>query len=135
MRYLMAYHLNQTAVLRGAASQARVVADLFDRGYCVFAALSNYGQGDLVAVKNGRCLLIEVKTGRMLNNGRLHHGRGMGRQGGYDVLAVVEERQWVFYEPSPEKWARDEQEGALEAPGSRERPPEQNTRPGEPKPG
>lgn len=95
----MASIAHRTAILRGKASEARVTADLFDRGFSVFASMANFGQGDVVAVKDGRCWLIEVKSGRVQANGRLHHGKGSGRKAGYDVLAVVTKDKRIVYDP------------------------------------
>lgn len=86
---------HKTAILRGAANECRVAADLFDRGYCVFWGKANFRQGDLVAVKDGKCLLIEVKTGFRRETGTIWPKK----KAGYDVLAVVLQDGQIVYDP------------------------------------
>lgn len=47
----------------GAASELRVATDLLLRGFEVFRSVSQCASCDLVALKNGQVLRVEVRTG------------------------------------------------------------------------
>lgn len=72
---------------RGAISELSVCADLMEHGYDVFRAISPSATCDLVAMKNGRCLKIEVKTTAPRLDGSLIVPNCDNLR--YDVLATV----------------------------------------------
>jgi len=80
----------------GALNELRAAADLMQRGFHVFRALSPACPADLVAMKDGKCLLVEVKTATRGLNGRV---RSMSPGHPYDVLAKVLP-DGIIYEPS-----------------------------------
>lgn len=55
----------------GAMSELLAAADLMRRGYAVFRALSPSCFCDLIAEKNGKTEMVEVRTGYRGSDGRL----------------------------------------------------------------
>ena len=86
----------------GATSELLVCADLLGRGFEVFRAVSPSTSCDLIALKHGRCVRIQVRTAKLYHrkdgSERLHFGRG----GNHDVVAAVvysHSRHEITYEP------------------------------------
>jgi hypothetical protein len=81
--YLAETYLSTGAV--GAIGELIVSADLLRYGYEVFRAVSQSCSTDLVALRNGRTMRVEVRTGRRTSTG-ISCGMKAFRS---DVLAVV----------------------------------------------
>jgi len=79
---------------RGAISELRVCADLLEKGYEVFRAVSPAASCDLAALRNGELLRIEVRTGTYKLTGGISYPKNIKA----DVLAVVLHNQ-IVYEP------------------------------------
>lgn len=73
----------------GAMSELVVCADMMRDGWNVFRALSPNCPCDLIAMKPGRLVRIEVRTGRMTEGGRASYPWSSNDIGKSDVLAVV----------------------------------------------
>ncbi len=72
----------------GTLSELIAAADLMERGYFVFRALSSAAPFDLLAVKEGRSVRVEVRTASK-QNGKFYcpkYARDVGRS---DVYAAV----------------------------------------------
>ena len=81
---------------RGAISELTVSANLMARGYEVFRALSPSASCDLIALKDGEVLRVEVRTGTYYEpTGSI----GVSRRGDYDLLAIVVAEIGVLFEP------------------------------------
>ena len=72
---------------KGTSSELIVATDLLGRGFEVFRSLSPDGSCDLIALKDGRALRIEVKTAR--TTGKRHKTYPAAPNELHDVLAVV----------------------------------------------
>jgi hypothetical protein len=84
----------------GAAAELVVCADLFRRGYHVFRALAPNCPCDLIAMKDGEILRVEVKSaGFVGTTGRCSIAVPVPSYGKFDLLAVVAQGQHVFYVP------------------------------------
>lgn len=81
----------------GAASELVAAADLIARGYEVFRAQTPNASCDLIALKNGSCERVEVRTGRMRSDGMVTCGFDGGDQGRSDLLAVVLKAERMVY--------------------------------------
>lgn len=72
----------------GAYSELIAAACLFRHGYYVFRNLGPHGPCDLIALKDGICLRVEVKTEVPFSNQiPTHKGYQLGKD--YDVMSVV----------------------------------------------
>jgi hypothetical protein len=83
----------------GAASELMVCANLLSRGWYVFRSVSPTAPCDLVAMKYGSLIRVEVKTGQQTNYGKVVPRSKKGLAVTFDVLAVVYEGV-VTYTPS-----------------------------------
>lgn len=82
----------------GAIGELRVSADLLARGYDVFRAVSPCAKVDLVALKGGRTIRVEVKTGAYSGlKGKVYHIPLNPSR--FDVLAIALPDR-IAYEPS-----------------------------------
>lgn len=86
----------------GMMNELRVSVDLAMRGYEVFKALDAGASCDLVALKEGRCYRVQVKTARAYNLAvggvKLNCDRSNPER--FDLLAVVERATLaITYEP------------------------------------
>lgn len=88
-------HLSTGAI--GAIGELRAGADLLDKGFEVYRALSPAADADLIVQKDGRYLSIQVRTGHRRADG----GLTVPRHGEYDILAIVLP-DTVVYEPALE---------------------------------
>lgn len=78
----------------GAAHELFVSYDLTMKGFEVFRALSPDCSCDLLILKNGKLLRIQVTTGTISATGKVHHP---GKEAHlYDVLAVVVNRDIIY---------------------------------------
>lgn len=86
----------------GAIGELLVAADLTAKGCAVFRAVSPHSPCDLIAMRDGKCYRIEVRTGFFLINGSLSYSqKGLERT---DVCAVVihdEKAHEIRYLPGP----------------------------------
>ena len=81
----------------GAASELVAAADLIAKGYEVFRAQTPNASCDLIALKNGICERVEVRTGRMRSDGTVTCGFDGGDHGRSDLLAVVLKAERMVY--------------------------------------
>lgn len=85
----------------GAMSELRIAIDLTLRGYEVFRALEPSATCDLIALKDGKCLRVQVKTATTYTYaaGGVKLVCSRGASGQYDLLAMVHrETQAISYE-------------------------------------
>ena len=71
----------------GAVQELLVCADLLRLGYDVFRSVSPHSSCDIVIVKEGLFLRVEVTTGHLNKNGEIrypHH-----KPNNYDIIAIV----------------------------------------------
>lgn len=86
---------------KGAVGELRVAVDLFERGYEVFRSLAQCCSCDLLVLKSGKILRVEVRTVPVAKEKwwRNKRAKDSGRQ---DVFAwVLPDR--IIYEPSLEE--------------------------------
>lgn len=83
----------------GAIGELQVSADLLAKGYSVYRSVSPSAPADLVALKNGECVLVEVTTGFRNGNGALGYKRHDHCAHIFDVVAVVERDGKITYIP------------------------------------
>jgi hypothetical protein len=81
----------------GAVHELMVAVDLVVRGYEVFRAVSPSCSCDLIALKGGKALRVEVKTGYLNAAGRAVCSGNTPSK--YDLLAVVTTTE-IQYTPS-----------------------------------
>jgi hypothetical protein len=82
----------------GAVNELRVSADLLLKGYNVFRALSPSCPCDLLILKNGSTLRVEVTTANYAASGRIIHNK-QGDTHKFDVLAIVKRQGEIIYVP------------------------------------
>ncbi len=93
--------LNLPTPTVGALSELRAATDLMMRGYHVFRALSPSCPCDLVAMHNGACLMIEVRTAYQREpDGHVFAPRARRING--VVLALVTPDAIIYEPPIPE---------------------------------
>ncbi len=74
----------------GAIKEYEVVIDLLKKGYDVYRACSPNSVCDLVTIKDGKVIRIEVTTGRYTpKEGRYHFDNHQAASDGFDIIAVV----------------------------------------------
>jgi Holliday junction resolvase-like predicted endonuclease len=81
---------------RGAVSELLVSADLMARGFEVFRAVSHAASCDLIAMRDGETIRVEVKSADQTETGRYSRNLKL-RRGAYDVLAVVSSHGRITY--------------------------------------
>ena len=82
--------------VRGAIGELAVSVDLMGRGYEVFRNVSQHGSCDLVAMKGGRLLRVEVKCAAMnTDTGKVYAPKTLDASK-YDILALYT-RSGVVY--------------------------------------
>ena len=81
----------------GTALELIVSIDLMSKGYDVFRALSSSCPCDLIAMKDGKCLRVEVTIGKVSKNGTI--GFNPHDPKNFDVIAVPVNNT-VYYYPS-----------------------------------
>lgn len=82
----------------GALHELKVAADLIERGFHVFRALSPSCECDLAFIENRRLFRVEVTTGyRNVQSGKLIFPPHSPDR--YDVLAIVIEGKQIIYQP------------------------------------
>ena len=84
----------------GAISELRVAADLLAKGYEVFRAVSAACSCDLVVMKNGITLRIEVRSSfRIPTTGKISRPKSSRDAGRQDVFAFCLSDGEIVYEP------------------------------------
>jgi hypothetical protein len=83
----------------GAESELIACADLLHRGWHVYRSVSATAPCDLVIIKHGGVLRVEVKTGNAINQGKRSVRKEDEFEPRYDVLAIVFEGK-VTYKPN-----------------------------------
>lgn len=73
----------------GAMSELAACVDLMLKGYSVFRALSPSCLCDLIAIRDGRTIRVEVRTGAINPSGSLFYSCSPKDKGRSDVIAVV----------------------------------------------
>lgn len=82
----------------GAISEMMVGVDLMKKGYAVFRALSPSCLCDLVAYKNNRSFLVEVRTGYIQESGKVFFVKNLKDKGRQDIYGIyVRAEDKVFY--------------------------------------
>ncbi len=84
---------------KGAYSELVVCTDLIRRGYSVFRSLSLCSECDVVAIRNGEIVRVEVKTAHKSSSGKIMHPGIKHQIGKFDVLALVVSDTEIFYSP------------------------------------
>lgn len=90
-----------SASVIGAMHELLVSADLFKMGYSVFRSLSPSAPCDIVILKNGKLLRVEITTGILSSTGKIYNAKmykpkKVKEQ--YDVLAIAFKGK-ITYEP------------------------------------
>jgi len=85
----------------GAVAELRVAADLLNRGYEVFRALSPSTSCDLAVLKDGILHRVEVRTGHIKPNGELGYHVKLKDNGRQDIYAVVRPNEIHYIPPLP----------------------------------
>ena len=83
----------------GAMSELRVAVDLLSKGYEVFRAVSPACSCDLIALRDGQTLRIEVRTANFRPNNRASMPRTPADAGKQDHFAFVLPNS-ISYEPA-----------------------------------
>ena|SRR3990167_3411291 len=83
----------------GAIGELVASVDLMSRGYDVFRALSQSCSCDLLALKDGNLLRIEVRTGYRGASGKLQYSKSDNDSGRSDHFAIVLGGKEVIYLP------------------------------------
>lgn len=83
----------------GTSSELLVCSDLLMHGYEVFRAVSQHASCDLVAMKDGVCHRVQVKTGTVDKRGCILISM-LKERGRYDLLAAVVKYKGIFYRRS-----------------------------------
>jgi hypothetical protein len=90
---------NVTPGTRGAINELRICGDLMNRGYTVYRALGPHAACDLIVVKAGTLLRLEVKTGQYRVTGTPTAPFRVGQRASCDVVAYVMADDTILYEP------------------------------------
>jgi len=86
----------------GSISELAVCIDLLTKGYYVFRSMSPSGPVDLIAMKNGKTLKIEVKTMHRTFSGKIRKPKHSHDQ--HDVIAVfIPDEKAIEYTPRLEE--------------------------------
>lgn len=84
----------------GAISEMVVCADLLKMGFSVFRSISAACDCDIIAMKDGRIIRVEVKTAYKLPSGSILCPKKKSQAGKHDVLAMVFLREnSITYKP------------------------------------
>jgi hypothetical protein len=84
----------------GAIHELLVCADLMRCGYSVYRALSPAEKCDLLAIKDGKMVRVEVTTGFQSRGGSICHPQKENPNGErFDLLAVVMKSWKITYYP------------------------------------
>lgn len=87
----------------GAVHELWVSADLLARGYEVFRSVSQCASCDLVALRDGQAIRVEVRSAkRSLATGKLDKPITAKDRGRYDVAAFVERNGRITYSGLPD---------------------------------
>lgn len=83
----------------GKISEYVVAVDLIKKGWDVYTAFEDTHIFDILAIKDGKQIRVEVKTGILLPSGRKIHKTKKGQVGHHDILAVVTNLSEIDYHP------------------------------------
>lgn len=86
---------------RGAVSELLVAADLLQRGYEVFRAVSAATSCDLLAMHAGVTFRVEVRSTTRARDGKLGHRLSRYDKGRFDIAALVEPNGAIHYRGLP----------------------------------
>lgn len=89
--------LNNSSI--GAVGELKVCADLLIKGYEVFRAMSPSSSCDILALKNGRILRIEVRTARKIKTGEIQFPGTLKDVGRSDHFAAVGRNEIHYFPP------------------------------------
>ena len=82
----------------GAIGELRACVDLLAKGYEVFRTVSQTSSCDLIVLKNGKILRIEVRTGYRSRNGKLRYTKNL-EQRRPDHYAIALPGNEMVYDP------------------------------------
>lgn len=80
----------------GAMHEIKVSYELLSKGYEVFRALSPSCSCDLLILKDGKPLRVEVRTGHYTMNGKLYYPENKFIGTKYELMAVVTHKEIVY---------------------------------------
>ena len=80
----------------GDVNELLVCADLLKKGYEVFRSISHTCSCDLIAMKDGMMIRVEVKSAYLKKNGKFSYAKG---KNSYDLLALVLNYSSIHYLP------------------------------------
>lgn len=83
----------------GTVSELLVSADLIRQGYEVYRAVSQHSSCDIVALKAGKAIRVQVKTGNVDSRDCILISI-LKEKGRYDLLAVVVKGRGIYYKQS-----------------------------------
>lgn len=83
----------------GAMIELLVSADLIRKGYYVFRNVGPHGPCDIIAMKNNKQYLIEVKTKSFKSNGEIRLFKPVNPNGKYDIVAYGDFESVVYNPP------------------------------------
>lgn len=73
----------------GKINEMLVAIDLVKRGWCVYAAFEDTHPFYFLIMKDNKMFKVEVKTGRILNNGKISYVVKPSQKNKHDIVAVV----------------------------------------------
>lgn len=82
----------------GTVGELIVAADLLKRGFSVYKSLSPNAPCDLIAIKKGKIIKVEVTNGYKRKDGRIMHGK-KDHHYSFDILAIVIDKNDISYSP------------------------------------
>jgi Holliday junction resolvase-like predicted endonuclease len=85
----------------GTIGELRASLDLLTKGYEIFRATSPATSCDLIAMKDGRCLRVEVRTARYAADGSPYFATTQKDRGRSDHYAAVLPDTIVYIPPLP----------------------------------
>ncbi len=92
-----AYDFENSVV--GTISELVVCLDLMKRGYSVFRPMNGCESCDIIALKGGKMIRVEVTTGVRCIGGTLTHKKKRPPGEVFDILGVVERNDTITYSP------------------------------------
>ena len=99
---------------KGAAGELVVAADLMAMGWDVYRALSPAAPCDLVILRKGRVLRIEVRTGYRVADGSVRAVEQPQDAGRYDVKAIIVDGDISYVGPGLGTRLTDDAAGTIE---------------------
>ena len=89
--------MGKRAKTSGAIAELRVATDLLARGYHIFRSVSPASPCDLIALKDGLCITIEVRTIKVttISKATCHEHE----PGSIDLFAFLKANKIIYYNP------------------------------------